>query len=86
MIVENSRSWHIRPVDDLKNDRIILFTANRCKELRASKKLTQLDVLNDTGIAIGRIEQGGGDVNITTIQKLADYFEISVMEFFANHK
>ena len=86
MIGENSVSCHIRSVDGLEKDRIILFVANRCKELRASKNLTQMDVLNDTGVAIARIEQGGVDVAISTIQKLADYFEIPVSDFFTDHK
>lgn len=71
---------------ELKSDRIILYVANRCKELRALKGLKQLEVLHDTGIAIGRIEAGNADITISTIQKLADYFEISVSEFFVDLK
>jgi len=79
-------SCHIRRVENLKSDRIIVFVANRCKQLRESKNLTQLDVVNDTGIGIGRIEMGNMDITISTVQKLADYFEISVSDFFSDPK
>jgi len=65
-----------------KSERIVGLVATRCKQLRTSKKLTHQDVLNDTGINIGRIESGSMDITITTVQKLADYFGVSVPEFF----
>ena len=52
----------------------------RVKGLRLAKGETQLNAFNDTGIHFGRIEQGKRDVSITTIYKIADYFDISVTE------
>jgi transcriptional regulator with XRE-family HTH domain len=72
-------------VSKQKSDRIIEFVAKRCKELRVNKKLTQLDVVNDTGMTISRIETGNMDITITTIQKLSDYYGITVAEFFKDH-
>lgn len=42
--------------------------------------------LADTGIHIGRIEAGNRDVSISTIEKICDYFNISVAEFFKGYK
>ncbi len=72
----------ISHVEELNSSRIIIFVAKRCKDLRISKKLTQLDMVNDTGMSISKIESGKLDITITTVQKLADYFGITVSEFF----
>ena len=64
---------------------ILSFIAMRCKELRETKSLTQENVLNDTGIHIGRIETGNRDVSATTLQKLCEYFDIPISDFFASY-
>ena len=66
----------------LKSDRIIEFIAIRCKQLRKENNLTQLDVVNDTGIAISRVESGRMDITVSTVQKLADYYGVDLSEFF----
>lgn len=58
--------------------RILLKFASRVKQLRQEKGLTQEDAFNDTGIHFGRIEQGKRDVSLTTLIKIAEYFEIPV--------
>jgi transcriptional regulator with XRE-family HTH domain len=62
----------------MKNDEILLNLANRLKQLRKAKNLTQEQVLNDTGIHIARIEQGKRDISYTTLVRLADYFKVGL--------
>jgi transcriptional regulator with XRE-family HTH domain len=52
------------------------------KQLRLEKELTQEDVYNDTGIHIARIESGKGNVSISTLSKLLEYYKISLSQFF----
>ncbi|MEZ4936522.1 MAG: helix-turn-helix transcriptional regulator [Crocinitomicaceae bacterium] len=52
----------------------------RVKALRLEKGHTQLSAFHETGIHFGRIEQGKRDVSITTIYKIAEYFNIPVSD------
>ncbi|AEA43086.1 helix-turn-helix domain-containing protein [Fluviicola taffensis] len=63
------------------DDEKLLRLAERVRELRISKGLTQNDAFADTGIHFGRIEQGKRDISFTTLCKLADYFEINLESF-----
>ncbi|MNK09784.1 anaerobic benzoate catabolism transcriptional regulator [compost metagenome] len=65
----------------MNKQEILLTLAKRVKELRNEKGLTQEDVYNDTGIHLGRIEQGKRDISFTTLCKLADYFEVNLSDF-----
>ena len=64
------------------NEQLLTNLAKRVKELRKIKGVTQEDALNDTGIQFSRIEQGKRDVQLSTLHKICEYFEISLMEFF----
>ncbi|MGV6862603.1 MAG: helix-turn-helix domain-containing protein [Putridiphycobacter sp.] len=61
-----------------KDQEILLKFSKRIKELRLAKGVTQQDAYNDTGIHFGRIEQGKRDVSLTTLVKIAEYFEVEV--------
>lgn len=63
-----------------KNE-LLLYLANRLKELRKAKKLSQEQVTEITGIHIGRIEQGARDVSYTTLVRLAAFFEVGLGYF-----
>ncbi|TXN36085.1 helix-turn-helix transcriptional regulator [Flagellimonas hymeniacidonis] len=64
------------------NEQLLTNLAKRVKELRKNKGVTQEDALNDTGIQFSRIEQGKRDVQLSTLHKICEYFEISLKEFF----
>lgn len=69
----------------MKNDKkenLLLTLSKRVKKLRKEKGVTQEDALNDTGIQFSRIEQAKRDVQLSTIYKICEYFEISLEEFF----
>lgn len=64
---------------------LLIELAKRIKELRKSKKLTQIDCYNDTNIHFARIEQGKRDISFTTLYKICEYFDISMEEFFKDN-
>jgi len=58
--------------------------ANRIKELRKEKGLTQDDLSYRSNIArstLGNIETAKNDVVFTKVKQLADAFELSLSEF-----
>ena len=63
-----------------ENQEILLKFAKKIKELRLAKGVSQQDAYNDTAIHFGRIEQGKRDVSLTTLVKIAKYFDVSVGE------
>ena len=68
-------------VNDNK-EKLLLALSKRIKELRRDKRVTQEDALNDTGIQFSRIEQAKRDVQLSTLYKVCQYFEITLEEFF----
>jgi len=66
------------------NEQLLSNLAKRVKQLRKIKGVTQEEALNDTGIQFSRIEQGKRDVQLSTINKLCEYFGISLKEFFSD--
>lgn len=66
---------------DVNREELLLKLAQKLKEQRQKKNVTQEQVLFDTGIHIARIEQGKRDISYTTLCRLADYFGISLAEF-----
>jgi transcriptional regulator with XRE-family HTH domain len=65
-----------------RNDKVLLQLAKRVRELRKARGLTQIAVLEDTGINIGNMETRPINLTITSIVTLCDYFEVSLEEFF----
>lgn len=65
-----------------KNKKLLKNTALRIKELRALKGVTQEDFYNDTGINISRIERAINDISISTLERICEYFEIQLKDFF----
>lgn len=60
--------------------------AQRVKELREKAGLTQESAYNDSGVHFGRIETGRRDFSVSTLEKICQYFEISLVEFFKGIK
>ncbi|CAM1334189.1 XRE family transcriptional regulator [Tenacibaculum aestuariivivum] len=52
------------------------------KMLREESQVTLDDFYIDTGIHLARIEQGKTNVTIATLQKICDYFNITILDFF----
>ena len=60
--------------------------AKRVKELREKAGLTQENAFHDTGIHFGRIETARRDFSVSTLEKICEYFGITLVEFFKGIK
>lgn len=65
-----------------KNKELLQNIANRLKQLREQRELTQQQVYADTEIHIARIETAKRNVTVTTIAELCKYFKVSLTDFF----
>ncbi|MBS1686361.1 MAG: helix-turn-helix transcriptional regulator [Bacteroidetes bacterium] len=63
----------------------IKLFGNKLREIRLSKKLSQMKLANKAGIEfsqVGRIERGVINTSISTVYALAEGLEVSPHEFF----
>lgn len=63
---------------ELINDLIVGF-----KTLREQQKVTLETFYFDTGIHLARIEQGETNITVSTLSQICQYFNISLIDFFA---
>ena len=52
------------------------------KDIRKNKGVTLENFYFDTGIHLARIEQGKTNITISTLSKICQYYEISLIDFF----
>ena len=71
----------IPDISVMTDEQILKRLAQKVKEHRLNKGVTQEQAYNDTGIHIARIEQGKRDITYTTLVRLADYFGVGLGEF-----
>lgn len=64
------------------NETAVQNVIRRLKEVCNSRGLFQDDVYIDTDINIARIEAGQGNVSISTLADLCNYYRISFEDFF----
>ena len=69
-------------MEKLEKEILLRKIAQRIKQLRAEKKITQEMIYFDTGINIGRIERGVRDFSMSTLKIICNYMNISAKEFF----
>lgn len=56
--------------------------ANRIKQLRFEKGISQDTFFIDTDIHIARIESGKSNITVNTLSTICDYLGISLTDFF----
>lgn len=72
----------------IKNEPLLLGIAKVVKELRDAKGLSQEEVMNEIkiqrnlSIHLGRIETATGNITVSSLSVLCDYFEIPISKFF----
>ena len=66
----------------LRDDKLLLSIALVLKELREELGVTQHDVYFETGVPIGRIENGKSNPSVSTLSVLLKYFKIKLSEFY----
>ena len=67
-----------------KNTILVSKIANRVKQLRIEKGISQDSFFIDTEIHIARIESGSSNVTVSTLAAICDYFGITLSDFFKN--
>ena len=65
-----------------RNDVLTKRIAERLKEVRKARHLTQEDVRFQLEMNIGRIEAAQHSITFATLADLCDYYEITLEEFF----
>jgi transcriptional regulator with XRE-family HTH domain len=65
-----------------KDEELLEDVIRALKHLRKSKNITLEVFYFDTGIHIARIEQGKTNITVSTLSKICNYFEISLIDFF----
>jgi len=69
-------------MSEIKNVELLNKIAVVIKELRKKKGLLQSDILDDTGIHVGRIETAGANLSVSTLAAVAEYLDIKLSDFF----
>ena len=68
------------------NKELLLKIAQRIKQLREEKGVSQDVFYIDTDIHIARIETGKLNITVSTLKAICEYFEISLCDFFREIK
>jgi transcriptional regulator with XRE-family HTH domain len=69
-----------------RNKDLLLNIAQRIKQLREEKGISQEVFYIDTDIHIARVETGKLNITVSTLQSICNYFEISIADFFKEMK
>lgn len=64
------------------NQELLSRIAERIKQLREERGVSQEDLYLDTDIHIARVELGKVNITVSTLQDICSYFGISMVEFF----
>ncbi len=65
------------------NTSLLLSIAQRIKQLRIEKGVSQETFFIETDIHIARIESGKSNITVSTLSDICKYFEISLSDFFS---
>lgn len=65
-----------------KDDILLSEVAQRIKQLREEKGISQEVFYIDTDIHIGRIESGKSNITISTLAAICNYLDITLSDFF----
>lgn len=65
-----------------KDDILLSEVAQRIKQLREEKGISQEVFYIDTDIHIGRIESGKSNITISTLAAICNYLNITLSDFF----
>lgn len=69
-------------LDPEQTDEILLKIAAKLRLLRRKAGLLQTTVSVETGLNMGRLEGGRGNVTLTTLERVCQYYGITLDEFF----
>lgn len=64
-----------------KDPKLLRRLGARIAQIRDDKNLTNEKIHADTGVNMSRLIKGQQDTSVSTLKKLADYFEMPMAEF-----
>jgi transcriptional regulator with XRE-family HTH domain len=65
------------------DEQLLRRLGKRCRQLRKDRGLSQLDMVRDHGFSLShyqKIERGALDARLSTLQRLAEAYEVSMPE------
>ena len=65
-----------------RNDILLKNVAEKLKKIRQDKGVTQLSVLVDTEVHVGRLENNPTNISLSTLADLCTYYGLTLEEFF----
>ena len=65
-----------------KNEKMLREVAERLRDLRNRKGISQDTVYIDTDVNVKRIEVGSINISLTTLVILCNYYDITLEDFF----
>jgi transcriptional regulator with XRE-family HTH domain len=73
----------IKMKNQRRNTELLMKVAQRIKQLREKKKVSQDSFYIDTDIHIARIERGKTNITLGTLDDICKYFSITLTDFFS---
>ncbi|WP_300286449.1 helix-turn-helix transcriptional regulator [uncultured Alistipes sp.] len=64
-----------------RDNAFLEYIARKCKQLRAEKGVSQEAVYEDTHLHIGKIETAKKNLTVSSLSKLCNYFNVSLIDF-----
>ena len=65
-----------------RNDILLKNVAEKLKKIRQEKGVTQLSVLVDTEVHVGRLENNPTNISLSTLADLCTYYGLTLEECF----
>lgn len=65
-----------------KNEKVLREVAERLRDLRNKRGISQDTVYIDTDVNVKRIEVGSINISLTTLVLLCNYYGVTLEEFF----
>lgn len=73
-------------VTQRRNEKVLREVAERLRDLRNKRGLSQDTVYIDTDVNVKRIEVGSINISLTTLIILCNYYGVTLEEFFKGMK
>jgi transcriptional regulator with XRE-family HTH domain len=70
-------------MSQFRDTKLLQKVGVQLKILRGDDR-TQLDVLHDTGIHVGRIETAKKNLTLSTLSKLCKYYDVTLTKFMSS--
>ena len=67
-----------------RDDQLIREIAQKIKQLREERGITQEQFYNDTEIHIARVETAKTNITVSSLKRICEYLGVTLNEFFSS--